>query len=136
MRWMFMPFRRYAEFSGRSRRKEYWMFALLNMIVWAIICVLGLWGADSRLFSDTEELMMYFLATGGVYLLITLIPSLAVAIRRLHDTDKSGWMLLLGLIPLVGGLILLIFYVTEGTRGPNRFGPDPLEDDNYGRAII
>lgn len=135
MRWMFMPFRRYAEFSGRSRRKEYWMFALLNAIVWTIVCMLGLWGADSRLFSSTEELMMYFLATGGIYGLVTLIPSLAVAIRRLHDSDKSGWMLLLGLIPLVGGLILLIFYVTEGTRGPNRFGPDPLEEDRYGPAF-
>ncbi|MEA3012001.1 MAG: hypothetical protein QOD42_546 [Sphingomonadales bacterium] len=136
MRWMFMPLRRYAEFSGRSRRKEYWMFALLNVIVWTIICLLGLWGASTRLFSDADELTMYFLATGGIYALITFIPTLAVAIRRLHDSDKSGWMLLLGLIPIVGGLILLVFYLTEGTRGPNRFGPDPLEDDNYGRAIL
>lgn len=105
------------------------------MIVSTIVCLLGLWGASTRLFSDTDELMMYFLVTGGIYSLITFIPSLAVAIRWLHDTDKSGWMLLLGLIPIVGGLILLVFYVAEGTRGPNRFGPDPLEEDHYGRAF-
>lgn len=134
MRWMLMPLRRYAEFSGRSRRKEYWMFALLNVIVWTIICLIGLRGAGT-LFSDTDELMMYFLTTGGIYSLITFIPSLALAVRRLHDTSKSGWLLLLGLIPLVGGLLLLLFYLTEGTRGDNRFGPDPLEDEHYGHAF-
>jgi len=132
---MFMPLRRYADFSGRSRRKEYWMFALMNAIVWTIIFALGLWGADSKLFSSSEELMMYFLATGGIYTLITLIPSLAVAIRRLHDSDKSGWMLLVGLIPLVGGFILLFFYVTEGTPGPNRFGPDPKAENTDSRVF-
>jgi uncharacterized membrane protein YhaH (DUF805 family) len=61
-----------------------------------------------------------------VYALWAIIPGLAVTVRRLHDLDKSGWHLLIGLIPLVGGIILLIWYCTEGTRGPNRYGPDPL----------
>jgi uncharacterized membrane protein YhaH (DUF805 family) len=135
MRWMLMPLRRYAEFSGRSRRREYWMYTLLNMVIVTIICLLGLWGADSKLFSSQDELMTYFAATLGLYSLVTFIPSLAVAVRRLHDTDKSGWMLLLGLIPIVGGLILLIFYLTEGTRGPNRFGPDPTEEDTDSRVF-
>jgi uncharacterized membrane protein YhaH (DUF805 family) len=134
MRWMLMPLRRYAEFSGRSRRMEYWMFALLNVIVWTIICLLGVWGANTRLFSSTDEVMMYFLTTGGIYSLITFIPGLAVAVRRLHDTGKSGWWLLLSLIPF-GGLLLLLFYLTGGERGDNRFGPDPLEDYQYGRVF-
>jgi len=122
---MFMPLRRYADFAGRSRRREYWMFALMNIVIWSIILLLGLWGAEERLFSSEEELSLYFILTGGLYSLVTLVPSLAVTVRRLHDTDKSGWMILLSLIPIIGGLILLVFYVTEGTEGPNRFGLDP-----------
>lgn len=125
MDWMFLPFRRYADFSGRSRRKEYWMFALFNLILYTVISIGGVWGATERLFSSEEEITLYFGATLGLYGLVAFIPSLAVAVRRLHDTDRSGWSILFGLIPIVGGLILLIFYLTEGTRGPNRFGPDP-----------
>ena len=61
----------------------------------------------------------------GLYSLAVLLPSIAVAVRRLHDTDRSGWWFLIGFVPIVGGIILLVFYVLEGTRGPNRFGPDP-----------
>jgi uncharacterized membrane protein YhaH (DUF805 family) len=61
----------------------------------------------------------------GLYTLAVLLPSIAVTVRRLHDTDRSGWWILLGFIPIIGGIILLVFYVLEGTRGPNRFGPDP-----------
>ena len=63
----------------------------------------------------------------GLFALGILIPHLAVMVRRLHDTDRSGWWLLLGLLPLLGGLVLLIFFIIGGTRGPNRFGPDPVE---------
>lgn len=125
MHWMLMPLRRYADFAGRSQRKEYWMFALLNAIISTIICLLGLWGAESRLFSSEEELILFFAATLGIWSLATIIPALAVTIRRLHDTDRSGWNILWGLVPIVGGLILLYFYVLDGTPGPNRFGPDP-----------
>ncbi|MDT7577550.1 MAG: hypothetical protein QOH17_3883, partial [Pseudonocardiales bacterium] len=62
---------------------------------------------------------------GGLYSLAVLLPSLAVGVRRLHDTDRSGWWLLIGLIPIIGGIVLLVFFVLEGTRGPNRFGADP-----------
>jgi uncharacterized membrane protein YhaH (DUF805 family) len=126
MHWMLMPLRRYADFAGRSRRKEYWMFALMNIVIWSIILLLGLWGVEERLFSSDEELSLYFIVTGGLYSLATLVPSLAVTVRRLHDTDKSGWLILLSLIPLIGPLILLVFYVTAGTEGANRFGSDPL----------
>jgi len=125
MQWMFLPFRRYAEFSGRSRRKEYWMFALWNAIVNSILLAIGFWGASEGVFSSDDELALYFACTLGLYGLVAAIPALAVTIRRLHDTDRSGWTILFSLIPFVGPLILLFFYVSEGTRGPNRFGENP-----------
>lgn len=126
MDWMLMPLRRYAEFSGRSRRKEYWMFALLNFLIAAFVGVVTLVMAVSvssesaMMVVVTPVLILWFLLS-----LALVIPGLAVTIRRLHDLDKSGWTILLALIPLIGPIILLIFYCTEGTRGPNRFGPDP-----------
>ena len=134
MRWMLMPLRRYADFSGRSRRKEYWMFVLFNLIVGTVIGVLGAWGAGTGLFSSEEEIMLYFTATLGLYLLLTFIPGLAVTVRRLHDTDRSGWNILWGLVPVVGALVLIFMYVTEGTPGPNRFGEDPI-DDRVGEPV-
>jgi uncharacterized membrane protein YhaH (DUF805 family) len=122
---MLMPLRRYAEFSGRSRRKEYWMFALLNLLISLIVGLVFLVGyyADmSQTEMDTWLMPVLWLAI--LYSLAAIVPGLAVTIRRLHDTDRSGWNILIGLIPLIGGLLLL-FYCTKGTAGPNRFGPDP-----------
>ena len=123
MNWMFVPFARYADFSGRSRRKEFWMFQLLNMLV---ICALAVILAGSA-FSEGEWTSMQIVALGllGLWMLGVLIPSLAVQVRRFHDQDKSGWFVLLGFIPYLGGLILFVFMLFEGTRGPNRFGDDP-----------
>jgi uncharacterized membrane protein YhaH (DUF805 family) len=129
MHWMLMPLRRYADFSGRSRRKEFWMWTLFATIVTSVILLLGFWGAEERLFSSEEELMLYFLLTLVPWSLAIFVPNLAVIVRRLHDTDRSGWNILWGLIPGIGALILLYFYVTEGTRGPNRYGPDPKAGD-------
>lgn len=142
MDWMFLPLKRYADFQGRSRRKEYWMFWLLTVIIMAVLYTLLFAtmpampqpGPDGMVDPAAAEAAM----SGGssiVFILIMvvglalLIPSLAVTVRRLHDQDKSGWMILLGLIPLVGGLIIFIFMLLDGTRGPNRFGPDPKEVD-------
>ena len=111
----------YATFTGRSRRSEYWYFFLGNFLIAAVLM---------GLFVATESMIFY--AVYMLYALAVFIPSLAVAVRRLHDTDKSGWFLLIGLIPLVGGIILLVFMATEGTRGPNKYGPDPknpIKDD-------
>lgn len=129
MHWMLMPLRRYAEFSGRSRRKEFWMWVLFTTIINSLLMLLGFWGAEERLFSSEEELMLYFACTIGLFALVTFIPNLALVVRRLHDTDRSGWNILFGLIPIVGGFILLYFYISEGTPGPNRFGPDPKGAD-------
>lgn len=125
MEWMVMPLRRYADFKGRSRRKEYWMFLLAMMIAFAIIFVISDILSPGR---GTDPLSQPLVLIG---LLAILLPSLAVQVRRFHDQDKSGWFVLLGLIPFVGGLIVLIFMCLEGTRGENSYGPDP-KAENYG----
>lgn len=105
--------RKYAVFSGRARRAEYWYFLLYNALI-----SLGI-GIIAATLGDMLGIV------GILYGLAVLIPSLAVSVRRLHDIDKSGWWLLLSFIPLIGGLVLLLFFVQDGTPGPNKFGPDP-----------
>lgn len=121
MEWMLMPLKRYAEFSGRSRRKEYWMFVLgviIAVILLSIIeGIVGLSGMVGGVYGPLTLILM----------LALIVPSIAVQIRRFHDQDKSGWFLLLALIPFIGGLIVLVFMLLEGTKGPNRFGPDPKD---------
>jgi uncharacterized membrane protein YhaH (DUF805 family) len=127
MEWMLMPLKRYADFSGRSRRKEYWMFILFEIILFAVV---GLVAGMLFGFGDPGDPATGVLG-GGVLIVIVLlalalfIPGLAVTVRRFHDQDKSGWFVLLGLIPYLGGLIMLVFMCIEGTKGPNRFGDDP-----------
>ena len=126
MDWMLMPLRRYADFSGRSRRKEYWMFLLLQLILYAAVALVALvlFSADDGnggfgLFSGMG--LILFL----IIILALFIPTLAVTVRRVHDQDKSGWFVLLNFIPYIGGIIVFVFMCLEGTRGPNRFGDDP-----------
>ena len=128
MNWMLMPLRRYAEFSGRSRRKEYWMFLLLNVLIGlfvGLVFLVGYYADMSQTEMDTYLMPVVWLA--GLYSLAALIPGVAVTIRRLHDTDRSGWNILWGLVPLFGALLLLVYYISDGTQGPNRFGADPKE---------
>lgn len=124
MEWMTLPLKRYADFSGRSRRKEYWMFFLFIIIVAVVIGaiegVLGLNGMIGGLYGPLSM----------IFILGILVPSIAVQVRRFHDQDKSGWFVLLGLIPFVGGLAVLVFMCLEGTKGPNRFGEDPKNPTN------
>ena len=121
LEWMLLPLKRYADFSGRSRRKEYWMFVLgvfLAAIVLSIIeGILGMSGMVGGVYGPLTT----------IFLLAVIIPSIAVQVRRFHDQDKSGWMVLLAFIPILGGLAVLIFMCLEGTRGTNRFGPDPKD---------
>ena len=132
--WGLLPLRRYAEFSGRSRRKEFWMFVLFNyavgLVYGALLGILML----LLYFTDMSEDMMLTifvisLVPWLIYSLWLMIPGLAVTVRRLHDLDKSGWNLLWSLIPVAGAIMLIIWYASEGTRGPNRFGPDPVAGD-------
>ena len=100
-------FRKYADFTGRATRSEFWWFVLFLFL------------ADIVLLAILHILWLIF--TVGV-----LLPRIAVAVRRLHDIDRSGWWILLALIPLVGAIVLIIWYCTKGTAGANRFGPDRL----------
>jgi uncharacterized membrane protein YhaH (DUF805 family) len=138
MEYMLMPFRRYAEFTGRSGRKEYWMFILFNVIVGcvlgAIIAVAG--GAASMPDAAGGNYGAIFGGLGllmVVWWLAVIIPSIAVGVRRLHDRDMSGWwylgFIVAGMIPIVnfiGWIAFLVLMVLPGTPGSNRFGPDPL----------
>ncbi len=106
--WKLVVLERYTKFDGRAGRAEFWWFALANFL---IIIALAILVAVSNIF--------WILYIG--YALALIVPSIAVAIRRLHDTNKSGWWLLIGIIPF-GGLVLLVFYILEGTAGPNDHG--------------
>lgn len=128
---MFVALQRYADFSGRSHRTEYWMFTLFYVLVTVVLGILALaTGAFEK--NETGEpggAFWLLLVLFGLFALAMFVPSLAVQVRRFHDQDKSGWFVLLSLIPYVGGLIVLVFMVLPGTRGGNRFGPDPLQTD-------
>ena len=122
MNWYLQALKKYATFSGRARRKEYWMYILFYvLILLALTIVDGLIGtriADAGLGILT-----------AIYALAVLIPTLAVTVRRLHDTGRSGWWILIQLIPLVGVFILLYFLVSDSNPGQNAYGPSPKEGE-------
>jgi len=104
---------KYATFTGRAIRSEYWWYTLFIVIV-AIVLAL------------VDNLVLGASVLGGIWSLATLIPSIAVGVRRLHDLDKSGWWLLIALIPIIGGLVLLYWFCQPGTPGANQFGPPAI----------
>ena len=111
--WKTVVLERYTKFEGRAGRAEFWWFFLANLIISVVLSALG-------------QASTIFTIVGVIYSLGVLLPSLAVAIRRLHDTNKSGWLLLLWIIPIIGWIILIVFYAKEGDPGPNNYGaPDP-----------
>lgn len=112
MEWYMKVLSNYVGFQGRARRKEYWMFVLFSIIISIVLAVL-------------ESLLGIKNALSGLYSLAVLLPSLAVGVRRLHDTGRSGWWLLIGLIPIVGSIILLLFMCLDSEPGSNSYGPNP-----------
>lgn len=127
MNWYLQVLKKYAVFNGRARRKEYWMFTLFN-IIFAILAVI----LDYLLGTTIIELGTGIEGLGYglfyiLYALAVLIPGLAVSVRRLHDIGKSGWMLLLYLIPLVGAIWILVYLVTDSNPGENEYGPNPKD---------
>jgi uncharacterized membrane protein YhaH (DUF805 family) len=118
MEWYLKVLRQYADFSGRARRKEYWMFVLFNIL---FATILGVVDQGIGTFNDLTGYGML----SGIYTLVILIPAIAVGVRRLHDVGKSGWMLLIGLIPLIGFIWLLVLFVTDSDPGTNKYGPNP-----------
>ena len=120
MDWYLQVLRNYAVFDGRARRKEYWYFTLFNII---ISFVFGF--VDGILGSYNPEVGLGLF--GGIYSLAILIQSIAVSVRRLHDTERSGWWLLIILIPLIGAIVLLVFMVQDSQPEPNKYGENPKE---------
>lgn len=102
---------KYAAFEGRAHREEFWMFVLVNFLVAAAVTVVG-W-------------LFHFHMLRALYSLAVLVPGLAVGARRLHDTGRSGWWQLIGLVPLLGIIVLVVFWAQEGQAGDNGYGPDP-----------
>jgi len=131
MEWMLMPLRRFADFTGRSQRQEYWMFILFSAMLYIAAVVLlvifvAMTAPDGKKGDPAESvgLIIGILLIGLLYLGM-FIPTLAVQVRRFHDQDLSGWFALIGFIPNLGWLVMIIFMCIDGTAGPNRFGPDP-----------
>jgi uncharacterized membrane protein YhaH (DUF805 family) len=121
MDWYLKVLKNYFNFEGRARRKEYWMFLLISVLISAGLGIVdGITGLKSS---------MGIGALGGLYSLAVIVPSISVAARRLHDIGKSGWWQLIGLIPIIGWIVLIVWAATEGQPGPNRFGPDPKLGD-------
>ena len=112
MEWYLMVLKNYVGFQGRARRKEYWMFVLFNIIVSIVLAIL-------------QSILHAANILTGLYSLAVLLPSLAVGVRRLHDTGRTGWWLLIGLIPLIGSIILLIFMCQDSEVNDNQYGPNP-----------
>lgn len=125
MKWYLKCLKQYFDFSGRARRKEYWLFCLFN-IIFAII--LEIIDTVTGLTFSVNIFELGILGTS--YALLLLIPGLAVCVRRLHDIGKSGWFYLIGLIPLVGAIIVLIWFCKEGEHKTNKWGPDPKNIEN------
>ncbi|PQA92984.1 hypothetical protein B0A69_12525 [Chryseobacterium shigense] len=124
MKWYLKALKQYADFTGRARRTEYWMYILFNLIFAIIAAVL-----DNLLGLKFNQEIPY----GFIYLiygLATFIPGLAVMVRRLHDVDKSGWWMFISLIPIVGTIWLLVLLATDGTPGANQYGVNPKENFN------
>jgi uncharacterized membrane protein YhaH (DUF805 family) len=144
MEWMILPLKRYADFSGRSSRMEYWMFSLLLAIIaFVLVLIFALTaGFKGMLSSDGSDPSAMFSGSIVIFSILSLIfvaaiivPSIAVTVRRWHDMDKSGWMMLLfivlGMIPVVGilaSIANIVFMCLPGTSGPNKYGEDPVGD--------
>jgi uncharacterized membrane protein YhaH (DUF805 family) len=112
MDWYMMVWRKFAEFNGRSRRSEYWMFMLFHCIIFLILCL------------STFVLGRVGMVLCGLYGLAAIVPSISLAVRRLHDVGMNGLWLLLAFVPL-GNLVLLVFACLDSTPGPNQYGPNP-----------
>ncbi|MGW2748629.1 DUF805 domain-containing protein [Streptomyces sp. NPDC001450] len=113
MSWFLEALKKYAVFSGRARRKEYWLFMLFVWIVYVVLVGIG------------AAVHAPYLV--GIAVVAFLLPAWGVAVRRLHDTGRSGWWLLIGIIPLIGSIVLLVFYCSDGEAGANKYGPNPKE---------
>ena len=130
MHYYFDVLKKYSVFSGRARRKEFWMFALISFIVSIVLTIIdSALGFQYTVYTYDPDSIQAPLETGvlgAIYFLAILIPSIAVGVRRLHDIDRTGWWYLINLVCCVGWIVLLVFNVSPGTEGENKYGPDPI----------
>lgn len=117
MNWYLDAWKNYVNFQGRARRKAFWMFALFN-----IIAIVALTFVESLIGLRGEG---GYGILSGIYSLAVILPALGLAVRRLHDTGRSGWWILISLVPLIGGIILIVFYAQNSQPGTNQYGPNP-----------
>ena len=118
MSWFLVALKKYAVFSGRARRKEYWYFTLFYIAIMVLLAIVS----GDAISGEPKGNMM-----ASLFGLAMFLPSLGVFIRRLHDTDRSGWWILIGFIPVIGALVLLLFTVLPSQPGHNQYGSSPLE---------
>ncbi len=118
MNWYLQVLKKYAVFTGRAQRAEFWYFVLFNLLISVALALI-----DVAIGTYSEEYGIGLLY--GVYALAVLLPGIAVAVRRLHDTGRSGWWYLIGLIPLIGAIVLIVFWVQDSQPGANQHGPNP-----------
>jgi len=107
LNWYLQPWKKYAEFTGRAGRMEYWLFTLVNIVVMNVF------------------LHVHLGIVSGIFAIASIIPGIAVAIRRLHDTNRSGWWILIALIPIIGAIILIVFTLLPGEEADNQYGSPP-----------
>jgi uncharacterized membrane protein YhaH (DUF805 family) len=127
MNWYLQALKKYTVFTGRARRSEYWFFVLFNILISAALSVVDF-------FTGTYSAYYHTGLLGGLYSLGVLLPAIAVTIRRLHDTGRSGWWILIALVPVIGGIVLLVFMVLDSQAGDNEYGPSPKAEPASGTA--
>ena len=127
MEWYLMVWKKYAQFTGRSRRKELWMFCLYNTLIGTALWVLGVVFRQRGMGTIIPHsgIGVIFFGLYFIYMLAARIPGWAVAVRRLHDTGKSGWWWLIVFVPFIGAIVLIVFWVLDSAPGANQYGPNP-----------
>jgi uncharacterized membrane protein YhaH (DUF805 family) len=120
MNWYLEVLKKYAVFSGRARRKEYWFFVLFNIIIGLALTFIDF---STGLYDVESEIGLL----SSLYSLAVLVPGIAVTIRRLHDTSRTGWWFLIAFVPIIGVIVLLVFMVFDSTPGDNQYGPNPKD---------
>lgn len=128
MSWYLKVLKDYAVFHGRARRQEFWFFVLFNLLITVALSIV-----DMSIGTYSSEGGVGVLS--GIYGLAVLIPNIAVSVRRLHDTGRAGWWILIGLVPFIGGIVLLIFLVLDGNPGDNEYGPSPKAGEGTWTAV-
>lgn len=125
MQWYVRAFRRYGVFSGRAYRQELWLFILWSMVFSLLLSIID--RAADLIVIDDDPFQIGICQL--VYLIVTFVPTIALTCRRLHDTGRSGWWQVISVIPIVGLIVMIVWFATPGTTGPNQYGPDPRIDD-------